>query len=115
MVRREYDFQTIGKNLKKLRLKNNMTVEEVREYMQLGTVQAIYKWERGDCLPQADSLLALMELYGVNRIDRITGVSETLAPVPFYRALRPVSSTQSVRDINHTFDGWRRLFREGND
>ena len=82
MVRREYNFQTIGNNLKKLRLMNDMTVEDVREYMQLGTVQAIYKWERGDCLPQADSLLALMELYGVNRIDRITGVSEMLAPVP---------------------------------
>ena len=82
MVRREYDFHVIGDNLKKLRLMNAMTVEDVREYMQLGTVQAIYKWERGDCLPQADSLLALMELYGVSRIDRVTGVSEMLAPVP---------------------------------
>lgn len=82
MVRREYDFHVIGSNLKKLRIMNNMTVEYVREYMQLGTVQAIYKWERGDCLPQADSLLALMELYGVSRIDRVTGVSEMLAPVP---------------------------------
>ena len=81
MVRREYDFHVIGSNLKKLRIMNNMTVEYVREYMQLGTVQAIYKWERGDCLPQADSLLALMELYGVSRIDRVTGVSEMLAPV----------------------------------
>ena len=81
MVRREYDFHIIGSNLKKLRIMNNMTVEYVREYMQLGTVQAIYKWERGDCLPQADSLLALMELYGVSRIDRVTGVSEMLAPV----------------------------------
>lgn len=83
MARREYDFKVIGNNLKKLRMKNNLTAENVREYMQLGTVQAVYKWERGDCLPQADSLLALMELYGVNRIDMITGVSEMLTPVPF--------------------------------
>ncbi|MDO4939874.1 MAG: helix-turn-helix transcriptional regulator [Lachnospiraceae bacterium] len=86
MVRREYDFHVIGKNLKKLRLMNKMTAEDVREYMQLGTVQAVYKWERGDCLPQADSLLALMELYGVNTIDRITGVSTSLAPVPLFGA-----------------------------
>ena len=84
MVRREYDFHVIGNNLKKLRLMNNLTVEDVREYMQLGTVQAIYKWERGDCLPQADSLLALMELYKVNKIDRVTGVSEMLTPVPVF-------------------------------
>ena len=87
MVRREYDFHVIGRNLKKLRLMNKMTAEDVREYMQLGTVQAVYKWERGDCLPQADSLLALMELYGVNTIDRITGVSTSLAPVPLFCVL----------------------------
>ena len=71
-VRPEYDFKTIGRNLRRLRIENNMTVEKVREYMQLGTVQSVYKWERGDGLPQADSLLALMQLYGENRIDKIT-------------------------------------------
>ena len=46
-VRPEYDFKVIGNNLRKLRIKNGLTVEEVRQYMQLGTVQSIYKWERG--------------------------------------------------------------------
>lgn len=40
--------------------------------MQLGTVQSIYKWERGEGLPQADSLIALMHLYGVSNIKMIT-------------------------------------------
>ena len=71
-VRPEYDFKVIGNNLRKLRIKNGLTVEEVRQYMQLGTVQSIYKWERGEGLPQADSLIALLELYGENRIDTIT-------------------------------------------
>lgn len=71
-VRPEYDFKVIGNNLKKLRDARNLSVEEVREYMQLGTVQAIYKWERGDGLPQADSLIALMQLYGVTNIFSIT-------------------------------------------
>ena len=70
-TRPEYDFKVIGNNLKAMRLANRLTVEEVRDYMQLGTVQAIYKWERGDGLPQADTLIALMELYGENRIDRL--------------------------------------------
>lgn len=67
-VRPEYDFKVIGDNLKKMRIEKHLTVEEVREYMQLGTVQSIYKWERGDGLPQADSLIALMQLYGVENI-----------------------------------------------
>ena len=47
-TRPEYDFKVIGKNLRKLRIRQHLTVEDVREYMQLGTVQAVYKWERGD-------------------------------------------------------------------
>lgn len=66
MVRPEYDFRVIGRNLRKLRESKNLSVEDVRQYMQLGTIQAVYKWERGDGLPQADSLLALLTLYEVN-------------------------------------------------
>lgn len=85
--RPEFDFKIIGKNLKRLRIENNMTVEEVREYMQLGTVQSVYKWERGDGLPQADSLLALMQLYGENRIDRIIEEGSELSSSDFLRGL----------------------------
>lgn len=70
-VRPEYDFKVIGRNLRTLRLANHLSVEDVRDYMQLGTVQAVYKWERGDGLPQADTLIALMQLYGENRIDKL--------------------------------------------
>lgn len=70
-VRPEYDFKVIGRNLKKLRVASNLSIEEVREYMQLGTPQAVYKWERGDGLPQADSLLALLQLYNVSDFNTI--------------------------------------------
>lgn len=70
-VRPEYDFKVIGKNLKRLRVASNLSVEDVREYMQLGTPQAVYKWERGDGLPQADSLLALLQLYDVRDFNMI--------------------------------------------
>lgn len=63
--RTEYDLKVIGRNLKRLRIKNHLTVEELREYLCLGSVQAIYKYEAGVGYPQADTLLALMELYGV--------------------------------------------------
>ena len=61
--RPEYDLKVIGDNLKRLRKKNGFSVEEVREYLQMGTVQAIYKYERGAGYPPADTLLALMDLY----------------------------------------------------
>ena len=61
--RPEYDLKVIGENLKRLRKKNGFSVDEVREYLHMGTVQAIYKYERGAGYPPADTLLALMDLY----------------------------------------------------
>lgn len=61
--RPEYDLKVIGDNLKRLRKKNGFSVDEVREYLHMGTVQAIYKYERGAGYPPADTLLALMDLY----------------------------------------------------
>lgn len=83
-MRPEYDFKVIGNNLKNLRLANHLTVEDVRDYMQLGTVQAVYKWERGDGLPQADTLIALMQLYGENRIDRLVEEGVVLSSNYFF-------------------------------
>ena len=68
--RTEYDMKVIGRNLRRLREKKHLSVEQVREYLCLGSVQAVYKYEAGAGYPQADTLLALMELYdaGVNEI-----------------------------------------------
>lgn len=73
--RPEYDMKIVGQNLKRLRESNGLTVEEVREYLRLGSVQAIYKHESGRAYPQADTLLALMELYGVG-VSEIVGKYE---------------------------------------
>ena len=61
--RPEYDMKVIGKNLKRLRESMNLSVDEVREYLCLGSVQAVYKYEKGKSYPQADTMFALMELY----------------------------------------------------
>lgn len=86
-IRPEYDLRTIGNNLKKLRVANGMSVEEVRAYMQLGTVQSVYKWERGDGLPQADTLIALMQLYGTNNIELLIEEGDELSSSYFLMCL----------------------------
>ena len=63
-MRPEYDLQVVGQNLKRLRIAKNLSVEDVRAYLCLGSVQAIYKYEKGKGYPQADTMFALMELYG---------------------------------------------------
>lgn len=69
--RREYDIKLIGRNLKRLRKEKNFSVEDVREFLRLGSVQAIYKYEAGRNYPQADVLLALLELYEADYRDLI--------------------------------------------
>ena len=78
--RHEYDLKLIGKNLRRLRERKGLSVEYVREYLRLGSVQAVYKYERGKGLPQADVLLALMELYGVSASELV----EPLLPFVFH-------------------------------
>ena len=65
MYRREYSMKTVGRNLKRLRIQHGYSVNQIKEYLRLGSVQAVYKYEEGKSFPQADALLALMELYQV--------------------------------------------------
>ena len=69
--RSEYDLIATGKNIRKIRKNRNFSVEYVRQYMKLESVQAIYKWEKGKCFPSADNLLALAELYEIDPVDML--------------------------------------------
>ena len=69
--RPEYDMKVIGENLRRLRIEKSLSVDEVREYLRLGSVQAVYKYEKGKSYPQADTMFALMELYEANLSDII--------------------------------------------
>lgn len=63
--RPEYSLIATGEKMRQIRKERKLSVEDVRRYMKLGSVQAIYKWELGQCFPTADNLLALAELYEV--------------------------------------------------
>lgn len=77
--RPEYDMKIIGENLKRLRKAKGLSVDEVREYLRLGTTQAVYKYESGKGYPQADTMFALMELYEADLhdiVDEHIGIKE---------------------------------------
>ena len=67
--RPEYDKKLIGKNLRRCRQAKNLTVEQVKEYLCIGSIQAIYIWEEGKSYPQTDTMFALMELYEIGLKD----------------------------------------------
>jgi len=64
------EFPTIDKDKtgSRIRMYMNMrrlTVEDVREYLHLGTVQSVYHWMSGISLPSIDNLYALSVLLDV--------------------------------------------------
>ena len=71
--RPEYDMKLIGRNLKRLRESKRLSVDEVRKYLCLGSVQAVYKYEKGVSCPPADTMFALMELYEADLEDIVGG------------------------------------------
>ena len=71
-TRFEYDKKRIGNKLRYYRKRNNLSAEYVRDYLKIGSVQAIYKWENGTTIPAVDNFLALMELYGIDSFKKLT-------------------------------------------
>ena len=82
--RPEYNPKVIGRNLKRLRKKKGLSVQEVREYLRLGTPQAIYKYESGKGYPQADTLLALMYLYDADYHDIVDEHIDLVVDINLY-------------------------------
>lgn len=67
--RPEYNLLKTGEQIRILRKERNISVEQMRKYLQFESAQAIYKWENGKCFPQADNLMALAKLFCVNPAD----------------------------------------------
>ncbi len=56
------DPERTGQQIKKRIIEKKMTVEQVREQIQIGTVQSVYKWLNGKSCPRIDNFVALSRL-----------------------------------------------------
>ena len=59
------DLTATGANIRRLRLERGLTVRDLQRYFGFEQPQAIYKWQKGACLPTVDNLYALGSLFGV--------------------------------------------------
>ena len=65
-----YDYPVIdvvatGRKIRELRKNSNLKVSDIVDFMGLESVQAVYKWQRGETLPSVDNLFALSRLFGI--------------------------------------------------
>ena len=68
------NIQATGRRIRELRKQNNLRVEDVIEYLGLVSEQAVYKWQRGECMPTLDNMYALSILFN-------TTIEEIIIPM----------------------------------
>ena len=64
------DLTATGRNIKTLRQAAGVTVRDLQTILGFTNPQAIYKWQKGDCMPTIDNLVILAAVLGVT-IDEI--------------------------------------------
>ena len=58
------DMKATGRRIRQLRERQGISVRELQEMLGFEQPQAIYKWQRGECLPTVDHLLMLSSIFG---------------------------------------------------
>ena len=53
-----------------------MKINEIQAAMGFSTPQAIFKWERGICLPKLENIVVLADILGVDKIEDILCVED---------------------------------------
>ena len=64
------DVTATGRNIVRLRKRAGLSVRELQGIFGFTSPQAIYKWQRGDCLPSLDNIVVLAAVFGVT-VDEI--------------------------------------------
>lgn len=54
-----------GINLRRIMDIREITPKDVQEYLGLGCVQSVYRWQHGSAMPSLDNLLILASVLGV--------------------------------------------------
>lgn len=80
----------IGERIRRLRKEKKLKVTDISDKMGFETPQAVYKWQRGDCLPEISNLITLSRMLGTTVEDIILGDEER-------------SSSRHIRDSYERF------------
>ncbi len=73
-----------GERIKALRKACGLKVTDISSYMGFESPQAVYKWQRGECLPDLGNILRLMQLFEITDIRDIvvtTGDANEASPL----------------------------------
>lgn len=67
------DMKATGIRIRQLMDERRLTVKDIRQYLNLASVQSIYHWLNGQSMPTIDNLYALSALFGTSMDSMIVG------------------------------------------
>ena len=67
------DLPLTGRRIKELREQRGISVKQLQSFLGFEQPQAIYKWQRGECLPTFDNMYAIACYFNVTIDDILVG------------------------------------------
>ncbi|MFG6357027.1 MAG: helix-turn-helix domain-containing protein [Acetatifactor sp.] len=64
------DLKATGRRIRELREQRGISVRQLQAFLGFEQPQAIYKWQRGECLPTFDNMYAMACFFHV-KVDEI--------------------------------------------
>lgn len=77
------DQAATGARIRSIRKAKGLKVTDISDYMGFESPQAVYKWQRGDSMPDLANLVRLLDLFEIKDVREILvlrGDSEELSP-----------------------------------
>lgn len=68
---KQINLEATGKRIQAKRKALGMTMQDVIDRLYLGSLTAVWKWEKGMCLPTLDNLVNLAEILDCEPMDLI--------------------------------------------
>ena len=72
--------KSTGLNIRRLMEQRGLSVKDIQQYLHLGSVQSVYYWLNGVCLPSVDNLYALSQLFQIS-VDAILCGNRQMIPI----------------------------------
>ncbi len=89
-----------GARIRDLRKARGLKVKDISSFMGFESTQAVYKWQRGESLPDLGNMIRLMELFKISDIKEIvilTGSADEALPVIYWvKVPKPLIASSTV-------------------
>ena len=76
------NLRETGINLHRIMDKRGITRKDIKEFLNLGSIQTVYNWCNGLNMPTVDNLYALSQLLQVSIDESICGNRKAIMPEP---------------------------------